>query len=321
MINGNSLTIEEPSTIQEATTLVETTIEDILLDLKNIVIENKKTNPRLAYFAVLYLYVTKRIQIETSKPKKPYKDYEDKEKKFSPFEDNDRMKRLDVIFAKRYIDAYNGWKDGKKISESWKIAFDFAVSNSSSMIMQHLLLGMNAHINLDLGIATVEATTVENDGSKPKCEYKNFNSIVTDFSAINNILSDLTETVEECLATNSFFFGLIRKYGKGKEAILANFSMQYARSAAWNFASEYRYQNNSDTICIRDKEINGLADKMIHPKSILVRIFIILGSFTESIMGKNFTDHMIKSLDATFPKELGVTFDEIEKKIEIAKNN
>ena len=68
------------------------------------------------------------------------------------FEDGVRMERLDVTFANRYLDAFYSWIAGKQITNSWKIAFD-SVAQSKSLVIQHLLLGMNAHINLDLGIA------------------------------------------------------------------------------------------------------------------------------------------------------------------------
>lgn len=99
------------------------------------------------------------------------------------------MEMLDVIFAQRYISAYKNWKEGKPITDSWKIAFDFG-KVKNSMIMQHLLLGINAHINLDLGIATLETTSFQDEKSKAKCFYKNFNSIVTDFTVVNEILKN-----------------------------------------------------------------------------------------------------------------------------------
>lgn len=324
MINANTQKLEETQEeipyISEAQwskkkpCTPQKTIEDALLELKKIVKETRGTN--LAYFPVLYLYVTKSIQKETSKHKKA-SNHKDDKKEFSPFDDNERMKRLDVIFANRYINAYYGWKNNKEISKSWEIAFKFAVEDTSSMIMQHLLLGMNAHINLDLGIATVDATSFENDESKAKCTYKGFNSIVDDFKTINKVLAALTKTVEDCLASNSFVFRLISKYGKGKEAIIANFSMQYARSAAWNFASEYRYKHHNQTIEDRDNEVHDLSVKMTKSDSKIVNLLITLGAITESIKGKKFVDNMITMLD----KELVVKFDEIEKEIEIENMN
>ena len=65
------------------------------------------------------------------------------------------MEVLDVLFAKRFIDAYDLWKSGQKPTESWRLAFEVS-KNPSHLVLQHLFLGINAHINLDLGIAASE---------------------------------------------------------------------------------------------------------------------------------------------------------------------
>jgi hypothetical protein len=81
------------------------------------------------------------------------------------------LKKLDVIFANRYLEAYHAYKAGQRARKSWQISFE--AKNKDLLLMQHLLLGMNAHINLDLGIAaaqTVESTqdikTLHNDFNK-----------------------------------------------------------------------------------------------------------------------------------------------------------
>lgn len=267
-------------------------IKKTIKELKNIVVELKEQHPNLASFAILYLYVTIKV----------YQEIEAKKK----FEDNPRMERLDVIFAQRYIDAYKKWKRKEKITQSWQIAFDYGL-NRRSMIMQHLLLGMNAHINLDLGIATVEATSEENDGTKSSKPYQNFNSIIKDFSTINEVLNELTKTVENSLADNSVFFDLIRKYGKNKEDILASFSVKYARTGAWYFACYYRKNTEDVTIVDRDKDIAGLAQQIIEPQSKLVQTFLKFGAMSEYKTVERFNDHLIKKLD----EKLNVEFDYI----------
>src|SRR6185312_9991990 len=95
------------------------------------------------------------------------------------FSNGESLEKLDVMFANRYFDALEKWQQNKPVSKSWEAAFKNA-SKPSRLVLQHLLLGMNAHINLDLGIATVEVS-----GGDP-------DSLRNDFSSINTILASLT---------------------------------------------------------------------------------------------------------------------------------
>ncbi len=91
------------------------------------------------------------------------------------------MARLDVIFASRYLQAHEAWRSGQPLTDSWKIAFE-ATKTSSLLILQQLLLGINAHINLDLGaVETMKQQVLED--------------IHTDFDTINTIIGSLTYQV------------------------------------------------------------------------------------------------------------------------------
>jgi hypothetical protein len=72
------------------------------------------------------------------------------------FDDPARVERLVVVFAGLYVEAFDMMRSGGRPAEAWDLAFRFARSGRGS-ICQHLLLGMNAHINLDLGIATASS--------------------------------------------------------------------------------------------------------------------------------------------------------------------
>mgnify|MGYP001070305221 FL=1 len=116
-------------------------ITEVIVQLTEIVEKSRRENSQLGYFAALYRKVTIRIRDGIAKRE---------------FDDNERMERLDVIFANRYIDAYNAFKSNQTPTQSWSIAF-IASQNTNLLILQHLLLGINAHINLDLGIAAAQA--------------------------------------------------------------------------------------------------------------------------------------------------------------------
>ena len=119
------------------------TIEEVIIILDKIIEDCKATASRLGYFATLYRKMTLGVSEGIRK---------------GIFEDGARMERLDVVFANRYLDAYSKYTSGQKPTRSWQTAFD-ATQSDKLTVFQHLLLGMNAHINLDLGIAAAAIST------------------------------------------------------------------------------------------------------------------------------------------------------------------
>ena len=71
------------------------------------------------------------------------------------------------------------WRAGEPCSESWQVAFR-AAARWRPIILQHLLLGMNAHINLDLGVAAAE---IGDDGGLA--------AVRADFDTVNDVLGEL----------------------------------------------------------------------------------------------------------------------------------
>lgn len=90
------------------------------------------------------------------------------------------MERLDVFFANRYLEAVQQWKAKKQPSGPWASAFT-ATKKPTVILLQQLLLGMNAHINYYLGIAAVDAAAG-----------KDIQSLHKDFISINTIIGSLT---------------------------------------------------------------------------------------------------------------------------------
>jgi hypothetical protein len=220
------------------------TIAEVLNQMDQIVSECRLKESRIGYFAVLYRQVTKRIQLGILNQE---------------FEDNSRMEKLDVLFAKRFIDAYNLWKVGIAPTESWKVAFESS-QFSSYLAIQHLFLGINAHINLDLGIAASETMSG-----------KDLSGIQKDFNQINSILSELVDGVKTNISTISPIFGWLIPLAKGKDEMLLNFSIQMARDGAWKYAGEYHLASVKDLqLKERDRNISKLATKLINPGRFLL---------------------------------------------------
>ena len=187
------------------------TIDDVIAQLDAVIDRSVADESRLGYFAALYRQVTVAVKhgIHTGF-----------------FADPARMERLDVIFARRYLDALAQWRAGTEVSGCWAFAFDLASSRRPT-VLQHLLLGMNAHINLDLGIAA--AQTAPGD---------QLPALYDDFCRINMILADLTGNVQTALADVWPGLGVLLTFVRRSDDVIVNFSMTRAREAAWRVAQE-----------------------------------------------------------------------------------
>ncbi len=182
------------------------TIEKVISRLEQIVREAIETNDNLGIFAQMYLGVTRQVRDGILA---------------GQFEDGPRMERLDVIFANRYLDALDAYKAGGKVTSSWKTAFDAARKNDF-LVLQHLFMGMNAHINLDLGIAaSVTVPPSQLADLKP------------DFDEINTILTNNIEALQRKINEASPLLFLLDWFGQKSDEHLMGFSIRKARSHAW----------------------------------------------------------------------------------------
>lgn len=225
------------------------TIDEVISALDGIIEKECANNSCMAYFPILYRQVTVRIKEGILN---------------NEFENNQRMEKLDVLFANRYINAYECSGLNKPFSISWKNAFE-ASKTGKLLIMQHLLLGINAHINLDLGIAVAE--TVGDDG-----ELMDFEN---DFNKINAILGSMIANLKAKIFSVSPLFGLLDEFGKGREDKLVSFSINIARDGAWLFANQYHISSNKEeSLKSRDTIIATLAEKLITQKSWLLKYLV-----------------------------------------------
>lgn len=217
------------------------TIDDVLNTLEFIILEAEKNNDPMGYFAVLYQRVTQKVKEEIEA---------------GYFDDGPRMEKLDVAFAQCYIDAYFDWKDAKRVSQSWKTAFLFT-RKKWPVVLQHLLMGMNAHINLDLGVAAASVSTPEN-----------IHELRDDFYRINNILSQLVNEVQNNLSVIwPTLKKILAKTGK-LDNLLVDFSMEIARDGAWEFAkylSAFPLKELPDEVAKRDEKVRLKAELITSP--------------------------------------------------------
>lgn len=185
------------------------TIDEVIDQLECIISYCSSRHHKLGYFASLYRNVTLRVKQEISKGR---------------FEDGPRMERLDVIFANLYLKALDEYWRGRATRASWEVAFK-AARRRSPIIFQHLLMGMNAHINLDLAVAAVQtAPGPELAGLK------------RDFYEITDLLQEMIDEVQERIDRVSPWLHLIDRLGGRTDEQICSFAIGAAREMAWGTA-------------------------------------------------------------------------------------
>jgi hypothetical protein len=71
------------------------------------------------------------------------------------FADGRYLGRLDVAFANRYFEALRAWAGGGRPPRAWELLFE-APNDGEILAIQLAGAGVNAHINFDLAVATVD---------------------------------------------------------------------------------------------------------------------------------------------------------------------
>ena len=196
---------------------------------------------RAGYFAAMYLAVTRlvRERIDTG-----------------GFEDGERMGRFVATFAARYLVAEEAWRSGEVTSDSWRIAFE-TTTQWRPVILQHLLLGMNAHINLDLGVTVAELGDVEA-----------LAALRADFDAINDVLATLVDGSQDALGQVSPWCKLIDRLSGPTDEAVINFSLVAARRHAWDVATQLAALSGSAraaAIIAADAEAARVARRIVAP--------------------------------------------------------
>jgi hypothetical protein len=230
------------------------TIGEVIERLDAIIDHSIKTRNRQGYFAALYRRVTAAVKEKIAE---------------KYFDDNSRMEKLDIIFANRYLEAQHQWTNNQSCSKSWELVFKTCKS-WSPLVIQHLFVGMNAHIGLDLGIA---AATVQPE---------NIESLKDDFDKINVILNELTDVVQDELAEIFPLLKVVDFLAGGIDEKIAGFAMGIARDAAWDVALAYSKLPDDERAAYidkRDLEVYSFGQKIVSPGiwiNIVVAVFRIL---------------------------------------------
>ncbi|MBL7878498.1 MAG: hypothetical protein JNN23_01350 [Chryseobacterium gambrini] len=218
------------------------TIEEVLKKLDAIIIWAKENQSPVGYFACTYRIMTAQV-LKGIQQKK--------------FEDNARMTLLDIAFATRYLEAWEAYSKGQKCTNSWFLAFE-AAKNKNLLILQHIFLGMNAHINLDLGISAASIMP-----------YRKINPLKKDFENINNVIASINQKVQDSLNKICYPVELIDKLSNGKDNVVLDFAISKARDTSWAtavIASNTPNFLRENMIGIVDYAAAKVATQILNPK-------------------------------------------------------
>jgi hypothetical protein len=227
------------------------TIDDVIARLTAIIDESRKAQSPIGYFAALYRRITMAVNQSIARKE---------------FDDNERMDRIDVTFASRYLEALDQFRSGKPPSAPWAVAFR-AAGSPGPLVLQHLLLGVNAHVNLDLGIAIATV-----------CPGAALDSVKNDFFKLNAILASQVDTVRRELSDFCFLLRWTSLLGRPEDR-LVDLAVDLGRDYAWHFAQKLAptaAPEQGPLIEQAAKEAAGFANDILSPDLLLDILFSIV---------------------------------------------
>lgn len=213
----------------------------------------QRENP-LGYFAALYTKVAQQIEENVKK---------------GVFDDKDRLERLDVTFVNYYIHAMNCAVSGEPAPAHWQLAID-AAKKPEALVLEHLFLAMNAHINYDLSNAVHDAVSPQE-----------IISFKPDFMRVNQILFSLLDNVQEDVARFVQPLQWYLRFGQKLDDHLISFIMKQMRTDAFGFACILSLCQHDDQLqeenAARMEEVVNVGKKVLAPpkwwmKALLVGI-------------------------------------------------
>ena len=139
------------------------TIDDVIRNFDQVIDWAIRAESTIGYFAVLYKRSTLAVHQALADGK---------------FQNPERMKRFDVVFAQRYFYALNAYFLPDKypgLTLPWEVAFVGHEDGTTTMIQQ-MMTGLNAHICFDLGLAA--AAVAGNDLASMHDDFEYIDTLV-----------------------------------------------------------------------------------------------------------------------------------------------
>lgn len=188
------------------------TIEDVIDGLAAVERVMRGRRDRRAVFAAAYLEITRAIARGVRRE--------------GFFLDPEWVLEYDVAFANLYRQALLDFERGEiaRVPKAWRFSFETSASGDG-LVLQDLLLGVNAHINHDLALTLFGVGVDPRDGRH------------ADHTRVNDVLNATVDALQERVARAyaPALAVLDRVAGRLDEEI-AGFSVAKAREASWRGA-------------------------------------------------------------------------------------
>lgn len=220
-----------------------TTIAEVASELREIA---RSAPDASGHFPALYSRVTQQIAESINR---------------GEYENGQRMERFAVAFAAFYTRAM---RTETRAPRCWEATWDVA-DDEGLLIVQHLLLGINAHVNYDLPQAVVDVAGEGGD----------LGAVRADFDAVNDVLAMAYVGIIRDLDRVSRWADEVARLGGSR---VFNFSLRVARARAWESAERLhplRGKSRADYLKDLDGLVAVLAYLITRPKfpgSVLVRL-------------------------------------------------
>src|SRR4051812_34708629 len=188
-----------------------TSVDDVLTGLTAVAEQFLAAGDRRSIFVEAYILITQELRKRILAG--------------GAFENGDWVASYLIRFGELYRVALVAYetKDEANLPRAWKIAFDTAAKGDAVML-QHLLLGINAHINHDLPNA-LSTVGIDPDRARAK----------RDHDAVNAALRTATDPVKEKMFTlYAPALGLLDRLVGPFDDEVTNWSFHKAREAAWD---------------------------------------------------------------------------------------
>jgi len=229
--------------------VLPTTIDGVVDRLQDAIDESLKSGSRLGYFAALYKRMTLAVRDGI---------------RAGRFQDAARMAALDVAFANRFLATREQYFAGELHGQSWLQAYE-AATRDRYTVLQHLLIGINPHIMIDLGVAAART-----------CPGAALAGLEHDFGMINTVIAGLFPVVDAELDDLSPAQRWIDHspigYFKDKAIDAA---IDDGRKSSWGFATSLAYLDlpaQAIVIGHRDVQARLLGECILHdPLATLMR--------------------------------------------------
>jgi hypothetical protein len=188
------------------------TLDEVVARLAAIEEQCQRQGDARSVFATLYGVVSSEIRRRVSE---------------GFFHDNEWVRLYAVTFANLYFDAFDRAEGGRlaEVPKAWRLCFDAAASGRT-LVLQNLLLGVNAHVNNDLPLAL---TRISIDPDRD-ARYR-------DHAAVNEVLGAVTERATERIT--ALYAPGIRQLDEAAgelDELMGQFSLQVGRDNAWEAA-------------------------------------------------------------------------------------